>query len=224
MRRKANSSAGGTHRLVDPSQVHPDNLLLARRAAALLRLDLAGIDLISPDIGQAWHRNGAVICEANAQPQLGFRDLPQLYTELLQEMLGPGPEVVFHGLLLDSRDPVSLPQAWAALAGQQACNAWSDPQGAWLDGHQLSHAPADSVAAARTLLMERGLRAALLVLRAEDVVRQGLPVGRLRTLGLLQRPDAAADAPDAVMQQAWQMSLPHADRLIRYSVAAKPAS
>ena len=47
LRRKANISAGGTHRLVDPSQVHPDNLLLAQRAAALLRLDLAGIDLIS---------------------------------------------------------------------------------------------------------------------------------------------------------------------------------
>ncbi len=219
LRRKANISAGGTHRLVNPAQVHPDNLALAQRAAALLRLDLAGIDLISTDIAQAWHRNGAVICEVNARPQLGFRDLPQLYRELLREMLGSGQDVAFHALLVGPADPGVPARGWRSFAEQQGCNAWSDAQGAWLDGRQLGWAPEDSVASARTLLMERGLRAAFLVLRAEDVVQQGLPVDRLRTLGLLKDPATADGPPEPVVSQALQMSLPHADRLVRYSEA-----
>ena len=219
LRRKANISAGGTHRLVDPAQVHADNLALAQRAAALLRLDLAGIDLISTDIAQPWHRNGAVICEVNARPQLGFRDLPQLYAELLREMVGSGQDVAFHALLVGHTEPSELARGWRAFAEQQGCNAWSDAQGAWLDGRQVGWAPKDSVASARTLLMERGLRAAFLVLRAEDVVQQGLPVDRLRTLGLLREPTAAAGPPQPMVTRALQMSLPHADRLVRYSEA-----
>ncbi len=50
--------------------VHPDNVALARRVARLIGLDVAGVDVIAPDIGQSWVRGGLAVCEVNAQPEL----------------------------------------------------------------------------------------------------------------------------------------------------------
>lgn len=70
LRRTANISTGGT--AVDvTAQVHPDNQRLAERAARVIGLDIAGVDLLCPDISRSWREVGAAICEVNAQP--GFR-------------------------------------------------------------------------------------------------------------------------------------------------------
>src|SRR5690606_15149419 len=50
--------------------VHPDNRDLAVRVSRLMRLDMAGIDMITPDITRSWREVGGAICEVNAQPQL----------------------------------------------------------------------------------------------------------------------------------------------------------
>lgn len=86
LRRTANISAGGMPFAV-MDKAHPDNKLLAVRAAQALRLDVAGIDLIIPDIGVSWKQSGGVICEVNAQPQLGGTTGNHLYPLLLKTML-----------------------------------------------------------------------------------------------------------------------------------------
>lgn len=70
LRRTANISTGGTAEDVS-SLIHPDNRLLAERAARILGLDIAGVDFLCPDISQSWREGGGGICEVNAQP--GFR-------------------------------------------------------------------------------------------------------------------------------------------------------
>jgi cyanophycin synthetase len=66
----ANLSTGGT--AVDRTDdIHPDNALVARRAARAIGLDVAGIDLIVPDITRSVHETGGGIVEVNAAP--GFR-------------------------------------------------------------------------------------------------------------------------------------------------------
>lgn len=55
--------------------VHPDNVSAAIRAVQLLGLEVAGVDLISTDITQAWHSNGAVINEVNYAPLLGGAEI-----------------------------------------------------------------------------------------------------------------------------------------------------
>lgn len=70
LRFTANIASGGTAEDVTGS-VHPDNRLLAERAAVLLGLDIAGVDFLCPDISRSWREVGGVICEVNAQP--GFR-------------------------------------------------------------------------------------------------------------------------------------------------------
>jgi cyanophycin synthetase len=66
----ANLSTGGT--AIDRTDdIHPDNAMIARRAARTIGLDIAGIDFIAPDICRSVHETGGGIIEVNAAP--GFR-------------------------------------------------------------------------------------------------------------------------------------------------------
>jgi cyanophycin synthetase len=70
LRATGNMSTGGT--AVDVTDVmHPDNVEIAVRAAQIIGLDVAGIDMISPDITKSLCETGGGICEVNAGP--GFR-------------------------------------------------------------------------------------------------------------------------------------------------------
>jgi cyanophycin synthetase len=71
-------------------------------AAQLMRLDIAGLDFISPDIRQSWRDNQGTILEINAQPQLGKTTGPHLYTQILKQLIrGQGriPIIVLCGSL-----------------------------------------------------------------------------------------------------------------------------
>ncbi len=70
LRATANLSTGGT--AIDrTNEIHPDNALIATRAASVIGLDIAGIDFIAPDISRSVRETGGGIIEVNAAP--GFR-------------------------------------------------------------------------------------------------------------------------------------------------------
>ena len=70
LRATANLSTGGT--AVDrTNEIHFDNAEIARRAALIVGLDIAGIDFICPDITKSVRETGGGIIEVNAAP--GFR-------------------------------------------------------------------------------------------------------------------------------------------------------
>jgi cyanophycin synthetase len=65
----ANLSAGGT--AIDRTEeIHPDNAAIARRAALAVGLDVAGIDLLAPDITRSVRETGGGVVEVNAAPGL----------------------------------------------------------------------------------------------------------------------------------------------------------
>lgn len=65
----ANISSGGTAYDVT-GLIHPQNILLAERAARLIGLDICGIDMIAEDIGIPVNRDNGAILEINAAPGL----------------------------------------------------------------------------------------------------------------------------------------------------------
>lgn len=66
----ANISTGGT--AVDRTdEVHPYNVLLFERIARIIGLDVAGVDVVAPDLSTPLTENGGGIIEVNAAP--GFR-------------------------------------------------------------------------------------------------------------------------------------------------------
>ena len=100
LRGAANVNLGGTTWDVT-KRAHPDNLELALRAAAALRLDVAGVDLLLPDIGQSWKVTGGAICEVNGQPQFSSGDAHRKVLERLVKNQGRIPVIGIAGTTLD---------------------------------------------------------------------------------------------------------------------------
>lgn len=72
LRSIANVSAGGTSITIENlNTIHKDNVELAKKAVSVLRLDVAAVDLLIPDITKSWMEVGAIITEVNAKPQIG---------------------------------------------------------------------------------------------------------------------------------------------------------
>jgi cyanophycin synthetase len=67
LRATANLSTGGTS-IDRTDEMHPDNVTACEMAANIVGLDIAGIDVITPDISVPFRENGAVIIEVNAAP------------------------------------------------------------------------------------------------------------------------------------------------------------
>lgn len=93
LRATANMSTGGT--AIDRTDtIHPENIWLAQRVAKIIGLDIAGIDVVTPDITRPLRDVDGVIVEVNAAP--GFRmhvspseGIPRNVAEPVIDMLFP---------------------------------------------------------------------------------------------------------------------------------------
>lgn len=93
LRATANLSTGGI--AVDRTDdIHPENVWLAQRVAKIVGLDIAGIDVVTPDITRPLREVDGVIVEVNAAP--GFRmhvcpseGIPRNVAEPVMDMLFP---------------------------------------------------------------------------------------------------------------------------------------
>ncbi len=94
LRATANLSTGGI--AVDRTDdMHPENVWLAQRVAKIIGLDIAGIDMVTPDISRPLREVDGVIVEVNAAP--GFRmhvcpsvGIPRNVAGAVLDMLFPG--------------------------------------------------------------------------------------------------------------------------------------
>ena len=93
LRATANLSTGGI--AIDRTdEIHPENIWIAQRAAKIIGLDIAGIDIVTSDISRPLKETKGVIVEVNAAP--GFRmhaspsmGLPRNIGASVLEMLFP---------------------------------------------------------------------------------------------------------------------------------------
>jgi cyanophycin synthetase len=75
LRGTANLSTGGTS-IDRTDEMHPDNVTACEMAAGAIGLDIAGIDVLTPDISVPFRENGAVIIEVNAAPGVRMHTHP----------------------------------------------------------------------------------------------------------------------------------------------------
>lgn len=166
------------------SRLHPDNAALACRAAALFGLDVAGIDIISPDITQPWHANAAILNEVNSSPVLGQSDssrrtLPQVLKSLLPEQ-GRIHIEVFVGADQALTMARAQQQTWHAqgIAGYLTShNLTLTPSGA-----ELHLAQNGLFARCQALLADNHVEAIVLLVQTDDLLQTGLPVNDLQNL------------------------------------------
>ena len=166
LRRIESTAWGGVDEEVS-AIVHPENLRIALKASRLFGLDIAGIDLITPDIARPWFENGAIINEVNHAPQLGGgeisrRQIPVLLDWLVQDR-GRIPIEAFVG---GEAAWTAASQRWQALL--------ADGLRAYLTGPELTLEP--SGACRQMVLTGCYPRASALVLSQEvDAIVMAVP-------------------------------------------------
>jgi cyanophycin synthetase len=187
LRRAANVASGG--RPVPVLDVaHPDNLKLAERAARLLRLDLAGVDLLIPDIRQSWLTTGAAICEVNAQPQLSPH-LPGLILEKLVKNKGRIPVVLVMGSSVNPSPGLSLA---ASLSRSGLVVGFASRQRSFVGNPTHLLGVRQTLQAAESLLMDPQVEVAVIHLDAGDLSQPSLPVDQCSAVVLLGDPASGA--------------------------------
>jgi cyanophycin synthetase len=193
LRRKNNVSTGGNQILVPLRQVHPDNLALAVRCADLVGLDLAGVDLLIPDISVSWYETGACICEVNAKPQVGKNTTPLMYVELLKRLVEEKARIPIHLVIAADGEEARLSELFGLMRDLN-CNALATPLGLWIDERKLAAKPTNGFHAARIILGERTATGMLCVVPIAEIAGLGLPFDwfdsirpslRCRSLGTL---------------------------------------
>ncbi len=195
LRRAANVASGG--RPVPVLDVaHPDNLKLAERAARLLRLDLAGVDLLIPDIRQSWLKTGAAICEVNAQPQLSPH-LPGLVLEKLVRNKGRIPVVLVMG---SSVNPSSVLGLAASLSRSGLVVGFASRQRSFVGSPSHALGIHQTLQAAEALLLDPQVEIAVIHLDASDLSQKSLPVDQCSAVVLLGEPGSGAESKPALGQ------------------------
>ncbi|UYO94427.1 hypothetical protein [Pollutimonas sp. M17] len=161
--------------------LHPDNAAIAIQAAELFGLDIAGVDIISPDITHPWHENGAVINEVNSSPLLGASQSSLDSLPALMARLVPGDGRIPIEAVAGGDDALRVARArqryWAdrGLACYVASHALTeDPS-----GHAVPMAAQGLFARCTALLMNKHVDAIVMAVQTDELLETGLPVDRL---------------------------------------------
>lgn len=197
LRRAANVATGGTPEAAF-DRVHPDNARLAERAAAALRLDLAGIDLLISDISRSWKETGAAICEVNAQPTIGNTTSKHLYGQILNRLVqtdGRIPIAMVVGAGAGS--PVPLLVGWILTAAGLRTAAVPPPD-----------RPSDFFGMARAALINRDTDAMVVAISDISVLKSCLPFDRCTTIVLAGTRFEGGDGGEATFNHMARMLLP----------------
>jgi len=183
LRRAANVSSGGLPVGVF-DRIHPDNARLCERAASVLRLDLAGVDLLMPDISRSWRETGAGICEVNAQPQLSGATAPHMYAQILREIVPGKGRVPVVLVLTDGRGPDYVKLAADALARRRLCVGATSAAGLTIADQRIRAGRESPFADVRTLMIDSTVEAMVIGVDGLQFLQTGLPVDRIDLLVL----------------------------------------
>ena len=198
LRGAANVASGGIPVPLPPDRVHPDNLQLAVRAAQALRLDVAGVDLLMPDIAQSWRDVGGAICEVNAQPQM----FSTMHRPMLQKLVGTGLGRIPTVVVLGDAAPALGRALQQALMAKGRGIGWLGGDQVWIDGQCLHRGRISTHQGGTMLLRDRNVYAVVLTLSDARGLEQGWPIDRCSVLVLPAPPAAGSATPATLVAQA----------------------
>jgi cyanophycin synthetase len=185
LRATANLSTGGA--AIDRTNViHPANAVIARRAAAVVGLDIAGIDFLTPDISRSAVEDGGGIVEINAAP--GFR-------MHLEPSEGEGRNVAAPviDMLFPRKAPARIPLVAVTgtngksttvrmvaqiLARRGLTVGFTSTSGVYVGGERIFKGDASGPISARMVLADPTVEAAVLETARGGILREGLGFDR----------------------------------------------
>jgi cyanophycin synthetase len=185
LRDTANLSTGGT--AVDRSDdVHPENALIARRAALTIGLDVAGVDFIAPDISRSVLETGGGIVEVNAAP--GFRmhlqpseGRPRKVARPVVEMLFPHrtPSRIPIIAITGTNGKSTTTRMVAHIIQSSGCTVgFTSTSGVYINDERVLAADASGPKSARMVLRDPTVDVAVLETARGGMLREGLAFDR----------------------------------------------
>ncbi len=178
--------------------IHPDTAALVIRAATILDLDVAGVDLRTPDIARSWNEVGAGLCEVNPHPSLTVHynfegQPPREVADLLLAARFPAeaPHRMTHVAVIGDGDLLAPAQAIAATLRQ--ARGWrvgiATPDLVDLEGWHPAPVPRRPFDRYAMVIADRTLDAAVHVMDPASIERWGLGCHRLDLALLAAAPD-----------------------------------
>jgi len=194
LRKTANINSGGIP-INATKNMHPENAALAVRAAQALRLDLAGVDLLIPDIARSWRDSGAVICEVNAQPTIGSVISSHLYPIIMRRLI-PGTGRIPIMVALGRDALVERAELAELLKGKGLTLGFASNSTVEVAGNVVEDHFPDSAASlfdrATAVIRNPIVGVALIQLEEAKDLESGLPFDKI---DILLRGDSAKKAP-----------------------------
>jgi cyanophycin synthetase len=181
LRATANLSTGGI--AVDRTdEIHPENIWLAERIAKTIGLDIAGIDVVTPDIGKPLWEVGGVVVEVNAAP--GFRmhaspsrGLPRNIAAPVLDMLFPAgtPSRIPIIALTGTNGKTTTTRLTAHIYRQTGqVVGYTTTDGIYIDDYLVEKGDNTGPVSAMTILKDPTVEVAVLESARGGIVRSGL--------------------------------------------------
>ncbi|MFC7379263.1 cyanophycin synthetase [Brevundimonas sp. GCM10030266] len=185
LRTTANLSSGGS--AIDrTADIHPDNAAIARRAARVIGLDVAGIDLLAPDIAKPVRDTGGGIVEVNAAPGLRMHLEPSVGEA--RDVAGPVIDMLYPRgsraripiLAITGTNGKSTVGRMTAhvFARQGRTVGLTNTSGVYIGDEQVSAADASGPKSARMVLRDPTVEVAVLECARGGILREGLAFDR----------------------------------------------
>jgi cyanophycin synthetase len=181
LRSTANISTGGTS-IDRTDDMHPGNRALCELAAGAVGLDVAGLDVLTPDISVPFQENGAVIIEVNASPGIRMhthpdvgipRDVPGAILDMLYPPGAPTTIPVF--VVTGTNGKTTTTRLIAHLyrnTGKQV--GFTTTDGVYFQEHLLLEGDLTGPFAANIILSHPDVEVAVIETARGGIVRAGL--------------------------------------------------
>ncbi|MDO1559495.1 cyanophycin synthetase [Brevundimonas sp. 2R-24] len=181
----ANLSAGGT--AVDRTdEIHPHNAAIARRAALAMGLDVAGIDLLAPDITKSIRETGGGVVEVNAAPGLRMHLEPSegqardVAEPIIDMMFQRGARARIPVLAVTGTNGKSTVGRMLThiFARQGKCVGLTNTSGVYVGEEQILSGDASGPKSARMVLRDPTVEVAVFECARGGILREGLAFDR----------------------------------------------
>jgi cyanophycin synthetase len=177
LRRIESTADGGVDEDVSRT-VHADNIEIARRAAALFQLEVAGIDIIADDITVPWHASRAIINEVNYSPLLGGGEISRSNIGRFLDELLPGRGQIPIELFVGGPEALERARLHAASLAATHPRCWITSSQSTQDtaGRARPMAAAGARAAVAALLLDAEVDAVVVVMTQKEFEESGPPL------------------------------------------------
>lgn len=184
LRENANLSTGGTAKDVT-DDMHSDNAAVAVRAVRVMGLDVAAVDLVTPDIALPMTTTGGAIIEVNAAPGIRMHHFPSagrprdVAGAIVDYLFPDGKARIPLVAVTGTNGKTTVTRLVRHLLKRRGLTVgMTTTEGVWVGDDQIMQGDCAGPASARAVLRDARVEAAVLETARGGIIRGGLAFDR----------------------------------------------